>query len=115
MTLPVSSATTTMSWTFRRSYAKPDGLITMSPRLRSIPLALPQVWMTKPSLTRSRLAFQTSRLSFGFNFLPGFVSQSVFSLHHAGCHWTGGLQMRHAPSGIEDTVPCRVDSLLDSV
>src|SRR5580765_4968019 len=38
--------------------------MTMRPRRRSIPLTLPQVWTTRPSLTRSRFARQTSAFSF---------------------------------------------------
>ena len=47
-TLPSLSDTTTMCCGFISAYGTPLGLMTITPRTRSTPLALPHVWMTRP-------------------------------------------------------------------
>ena len=54
---------TTMSAGLSFSYETPEGLMTMTLRDGSIPLAFPHVCVTRPFLTKSRLAAQTLSLS----------------------------------------------------
>src|ERR1017187_888751 len=63
-TLPLASETTTMCSGFISEYGTPLGLMTMTPRSRSTALALPHVWMTNPSATKSKFAWQTSAFNF---------------------------------------------------
>src|SRR3954451_4940445 len=62
-TSPSSRSTSTMSDAFNASYETPDGLIAITPAARSIPLALPQVKVTRPCEGRARLAARTSARS----------------------------------------------------
>ena len=45
------------------AYGTPEGLITMRPRSRSMPLTLPHVWITSPCFTSSRFARRRSSSS----------------------------------------------------